>query len=134
MSYSCMPNMAAIISRHNKVLLTQRIMSTSHTFCSKSKRKHANKGLILFVSCKILHDCCLILLCMLSCICLSSYRNVSIFSPSNCNHHLIISSVCSTSLFFGRITVVASAEFSSLVVLFSACLFCKISLQMSTSS
>ena len=35
-------------------------MSTSHTFCSKSKQKHANKGLILFVSSEILYDCCLL--------------------------------------------------------------------------
>ena len=57
---------------------------------------------------------CLILFCMLSYIFIFSRRNVSIFSASNCSRRLIISSAKST-LFFGGITAVVSAEFSSLV-------------------
>ena len=34
-------------------------MSTNHTFCSKSEQTYVNKGLIIFVSSEILHDCCL---------------------------------------------------------------------------
>ena len=70
-------------------LLKKRTQSSNSY--SNSKQKQANEGLqvCLLISSKIFRDSCLILFCMLSCICLSKRRNVSISAPSNCSRRRI---------------------------------------------